>query len=78
MRAWVVRGGDNNRLVDEFVDAGVTGVGYHTVPDGRTVVVLGEVLGDLRVPCRAYGRAIPPSSTRQLVQPPRDREVAIA
>ena len=32
---WVVRGGDNNRLVDEFIDAGVTGVGYYSLPDGH-------------------------------------------
>jgi hypothetical protein len=32
---WVVRGGDDNRLVDEFIDSGVTGVGYFAVPDGR-------------------------------------------
>jgi hypothetical protein len=31
---WVVRGGEENRLVDEFIDSGVTGVGYFTVPDG--------------------------------------------
>jgi predicted Mrr-cat superfamily restriction endonuclease len=31
---WVVRAGDENRLVDEFIDSGVTGVGYFTVPDG--------------------------------------------
>ena len=32
---WVVRAGEENRLVDEFIDSGVTGVGYFTVPDGR-------------------------------------------
>jgi hypothetical protein len=31
---WVVRAGDENRLVDEFIDSGVTGVGYFTIPDG--------------------------------------------
>jgi predicted Mrr-cat superfamily restriction endonuclease len=31
---WVVRAGEENRLVDEFIDLGVTGVGYFTVPDG--------------------------------------------
>lgn len=31
---WVVRAGEENRLVDEFIDSGVTGVGYFTVPDG--------------------------------------------
>ena len=36
-RVWVIRDGEDNRLVDEFVDNGVTGVGYPTVPDGRTV-----------------------------------------
>ena len=30
----MVRAGDENRLVDEFIDSGVTGVGYFTVPDG--------------------------------------------
>ena len=33
-RHWVVRAGEENRLVDEFIDSGVTGVGYFTVPDG--------------------------------------------
>lgn len=37
MHVWVIRGGDHNRLVDEFVDADVTGVGFYAVPDGRTV-----------------------------------------
>ena len=32
---WVVRAGEENRLVDEFIDSGVTGVGYFTVPDGN-------------------------------------------
>ncbi len=32
---WVVRAGDANRLVDEFIDSGVTGVGYFTLPDGH-------------------------------------------
>ncbi len=32
---WVVRAGDENRLVDEFIDSGVTGVGYFTLPDGN-------------------------------------------
>jgi hypothetical protein len=36
-RVWVIRGGDDNRLVDDFVAAGVIGVGYPDVPDGRTV-----------------------------------------
>jgi hypothetical protein len=31
-RVWVVRGGESNRLVDEFTDNGVVGVGYSTVP----------------------------------------------
>jgi predicted Mrr-cat superfamily restriction endonuclease len=31
---WVVRAGEENRLVDEFIDSGVTGVGYFTIPDG--------------------------------------------
>ncbi|HEX4980724.1 MAG TPA: hypothetical protein VFV63_03460 [Ilumatobacteraceae bacterium] len=31
---WVVRAGEDNRLVDEFIDSGVTGVGYFTIPDG--------------------------------------------
>lgn len=33
-RVWVIRGAKDNALVDEFIDAGVTGVGYYTVPDG--------------------------------------------
>ena len=32
---WVIRGGEQNRLVDAFVDAGVTGVGYGEVPDAE-------------------------------------------
>ena len=32
---WVVRAGEENRLVDEFVDSGVVGVGYVTLPDGQ-------------------------------------------
>jgi hypothetical protein len=32
---WVVRAGDENRLVDEFIDSGVVGLGYATLPDGR-------------------------------------------
>ena len=31
-RVWVLRGGEANRLVDEFTDHGVVGVGYYTVP----------------------------------------------
>jgi hypothetical protein len=31
---WVVRGGEENRLVDEFIDSGVIGVGYVTLADG--------------------------------------------
>lgn len=30
---WVIRGGPDNRLVDEFIDGGVIGVGYGSVPD---------------------------------------------
>lgn len=32
---WVIRGGEQNRLVDRFVDDGVTGVGYYEVPDAE-------------------------------------------
>jgi predicted Mrr-cat superfamily restriction endonuclease len=37
VRVWVVRGGEKNRLVDEFIDNNVIGVGFRSVPDGRTV-----------------------------------------
>lgn len=37
VRVWVIRGGDGNRLVDEFIDNDVTGVGFYRVPDGRTI-----------------------------------------
>lgn len=36
-RLWFVRGGDENRLVDDFVDDGVIGMGYYGVSDGRTL-----------------------------------------
>lgn len=36
-RVWVIRGGEKNRLVDDFVDNGVIGVGYFAVPDGSTL-----------------------------------------
>jgi hypothetical protein len=32
---WVIRGGDDDRLVDRFVDEGVTGLLYPTVPDAE-------------------------------------------
>ncbi len=34
---WVIRGGDGNRLVQTFLDAGAIGVGFPELPDGRTV-----------------------------------------
>ena len=34
---WVIRGGERNRLVQTFLDAGTIGVGYPSIPDGRTV-----------------------------------------
>lgn len=34
---WVVRGGERNRLVDEFVESSVIGIGYASVPDARTL-----------------------------------------
>ena len=34
---WVIRGGDGNRLVQTFLDAGEIGVGYPELPDGHTV-----------------------------------------
>jgi hypothetical protein len=43
---WVVRGGEDNRLVDEFVDNGVVGVGYFTVP-GDPDLTAEEVCGFL-------------------------------
>src|SRR5437870_6726685 len=30
---WVIRGGRANSLVDMFIDGGVTGMGYSSVPD---------------------------------------------
>lgn len=36
-RAWVIRGGEDNRLVDEFVGGGYVAVGYADIPDGRGV-----------------------------------------
>ena len=32
---WVIRGGEQNRLVDRFIDQGVIGVGYGQVPDAE-------------------------------------------
>ena len=34
---WVIRGGERNRLVQTFLDDGAIGVGYPSIPDGRTV-----------------------------------------
>ncbi len=34
---WVIRGGDRNRLVQTFLDDGAIGLGYPSLPDGRTV-----------------------------------------
>ncbi len=34
---WVIRGGERNRLVSTFLQDGSIGVGYPTIPDGRTV-----------------------------------------
>ncbi len=31
---WVIRGGEDNRLVDQFVDQGITAVGYPSIGDG--------------------------------------------
>ena len=46
-RVWVIRGGESNRLVDEFVDNGVIGVGYPTVPEGSELKQA-DVLGYLK------------------------------
>ena len=35
--AWVIRGGERNRLVDTFVSESIIGVGYPSIPDGRTL-----------------------------------------
>jgi hypothetical protein len=37
VRGWIIRGGEGNRLIDEFIDAGVIGLGYPSVPDARRV-----------------------------------------
>lgn len=37
LRAWVIRGGDDGRLVDAFVEGGYIAVGYPDIPDGRRV-----------------------------------------
>lgn len=34
---WVIRGGDRNRLVQTFLDAGEIGVGFASIGDGRQV-----------------------------------------
>lgn len=34
---WVIRGGERNRLVPEFLRDGSIGVGYPTIPDGRSI-----------------------------------------
>lgn len=34
---WVIRGGERNRLVQTFLDDGVIGLGYPSLPDGRSV-----------------------------------------
>ena len=36
-RAWVIRGGEDNELVDRFVELGIVAVGFPDVPDGRRV-----------------------------------------
>jgi hypothetical protein len=36
-RTWVIRGGEDNRLVQDFIESGVTGVGYRMIGDGTTV-----------------------------------------
>ncbi len=36
-RVWIIRAGERSRLVDDFVTGDVTGVGYSSVPDGRSV-----------------------------------------
>ena len=37
VRVWVIRGGDHNRLVDDFVDRGEIGLVYPQVPNVRSV-----------------------------------------
>jgi hypothetical protein len=37
VRVWVIRGGDDNRLVDEFIDNDSIGVGYYRVRDGTRI-----------------------------------------
>ena len=37
VRVWVIRGGDGNRLVDDFVTSGSVGLVYPEVPNVRTV-----------------------------------------
>ncbi|MFN8017411.1 MAG: hypothetical protein U0P45_04735 [Acidimicrobiales bacterium] len=37
MRVWVIRGGEQNRLVDDFVASGSVGLAYPEVPNVRTV-----------------------------------------
>jgi predicted Mrr-cat superfamily restriction endonuclease len=34
---WVIRGGERNRLVQHFLDAGEIGVGFEELPDGRSI-----------------------------------------
>ncbi|HYD10205.1 MAG TPA: hypothetical protein VEA78_08885, partial [Acidimicrobiales bacterium] len=36
-RVWIIRGGEENQLVDRFVDDGVIGLEYPDIPDGRRV-----------------------------------------
>src|SRR4051812_37225319 len=36
-QVWCIRGGEQNRLVDNFVDERVIAVGYYKIPDGRTI-----------------------------------------
>jgi len=36
-RVWVIRGGEENSLADDFVAGGYVAVGYPDIPDGRSV-----------------------------------------
>jgi predicted Mrr-cat superfamily restriction endonuclease len=36
-RVWCIRGGEKNRLVDQFVQDGVAAVGYYRIPNARTI-----------------------------------------
>jgi predicted Mrr-cat superfamily restriction endonuclease len=53
-QVWVVRGGEGNRLVDMFVDNGITAVGYYTIGDGRYIDE-----GDVAARLRSEKRTVP-------------------